>query len=151
MSELNGAGNGNGSEGGEGVGAERGMEPSPSPLPRLAGEEASPAGSSGEGAGKALDASAACANPYPGVIDPVATPPKPSVCRMVLFHIGGNKKRDWPAVITHVWGGQTVNLHVLGDGSYELGINNKPTSVEFTDNPAGLAHGALAWSWPPRT
>lgn len=72
--------------------------------------------------------------------------PKPTVGRIVHYTpLGGlgSKKQPYPAIITHVWGDECVNLNVMNDGSYTLGAQECPTSVMKGDGPR-------TWSWPPR-
>lgn len=75
---------------------------------------------------------------------------KPTVGRIV--HYRSDRPQDpkgqpYPAVITHVWSDQCVNLHVLGDGSFPLVRQSPPhampTSVMLGNEPG-------QWSWPPR-
>lgn len=75
---------------------------------------------------------------------------KPTVGRIV--HYRSDRPQDpkgqpYPAVITHVWSDECVNLHVLGDGSFPLVRQTPPhampTSVTLGDGPG-------QWSWPPR-
>lgn len=85
---------------------------------------------------------------------------KPTVGRIVHYHVDESKKEQpYPAVITHVWGDECVNLAVLDDGSFPLSNTDKnPTSVELqrdpkrykTEKEARAAKQVRSWSWPPR-
>lgn len=74
---------------------------------------------------------------------------KPSVGRIVDFHplesdiSASSKGQPFPAVITHVWGNECVNLHVFSDGSFDALSTKLPTSVMHGNNPG-------QWSWPAR-
>lgn len=65
----------------------------------------------------------------------------PSVGRIVLFHGKGDPV---PAIVTRVWSGDCVNLHVFQDALPSVPV----TSVVFRDSNPGAGQ---SWSWPPRT
>lgn len=69
----------------------------------------------------------------------------PSVGRTVHFFPGMSKHKGqpYPAVITHVWSDQCVNLHVLDDGSFPLG---RPTVTSVMKRNGDLAEEV--WDWP---
>lgn len=57
------------------------------------------------------------------------------------------KGSPYPAIITHVWGNEVVNLQVLNDGSYPLKADAlNPTSVGMND---GVNLSGRSWSWMP--
>lgn len=76
---------------------------------------------------------------------------KPSVGRIVHYRPAFDdkmnsetKSQPYPAIITHVWGDECVNLSVFQDGSYPLaGSSLAQTSVS-------KGEGDRSWSWPPR-
>lgn len=58
-----------------------------------------------------------------------------------------DKGSPYPAIITHVWGDEVVNLHVMNDGSYPLRADGLyPTSVGMND---GVNLSGRSWSWMP--
>lgn len=77
--------------------------------------------------------------------------PSPSVGRIVLFHSPsgseqGAKGQPFAAVITHVWGPQSVNLHVFEDQNFSGGgLYTKVEMAKEGDPPKGRT-----WFWPPR-
>ncbi len=74
-----------------------------------------------------------------------AEPPhRPTVGRIVHYHANRERKgQPYPAIITHVWSRDCVNLKVLTDGSFPVEYCT-PTSVL-------LGTGDGQWSWPERT
>lgn len=87
------------------------------------------------------------ADNQPVTPSPTESPIMPTVGRIVLFTQEGtdNKGQPYPAVVTHVWGQNCVNLGVCDDGSYPFRSPDKfPTSVMFN------ADGAPGtWNWMP--
>lgn len=72
--------------------------------------------------------------------------PTPAVGRIVHYtplESVGSKNQPYPAVITHVWSEDCVNLNVLNDGSFTLSGDECPTSVM-------KGQGPRTWAWPPR-
>lgn len=68
---------------------------------------------------------------------------KPTVGRIVHFHDQSNGKgQPYPAIVTHVWSDDCVNLYVIGDGSF-------PTSLGLQTSVL-LGNGPGQWSWPER-
>lgn len=78
--------------------------------------------------------------------DKVMTPvQRPTVGRIVHYTPADSqgKAQPFPAIITHVWGDECVNLNVFQDGSFIAIHNSVPTSVMFGTGPG-------QWCWPPR-
>lgn len=75
-------------------------------------------------------------------------PPVPTVGRIVNYWPKADKAKDqpYPAIITHVWGPNVVNLHKFGDGSFPHGENAMQTSVSRCESDEPVAG---CWSWPP--
>ena len=86
---------------------------------------------------------------------------KPSIGRIVHFRLSEDHVR--PAVIVRDWGGGTLNLQVLYDGTNDvpgLGTANDAEGEFPTEDEgrAGLGwktsivegDGVGQWSWPPR-
>jgi hypothetical protein len=77
--------------------------------------------------------------------------PKPSVGRIVHYwptnlEAGDRpKEQPYPAMITHVFGDQCVNLDIGNDGSFPLREPCLKTSVSLGD-PSSITPGT--WSWP---
>jgi hypothetical protein len=68
----------------------------------------------------------------------------PKIGDIVLFSSDANGVRiDRPAVITHVWSEQTVNLFVFPDGTYDF---NDPIASTQTS----VTRGTLLNQWRPR-
>ncbi len=73
---------------------------------------------------------------------------KPSVGRVVHYYTNATtKKQPYPAIVTHVWDDNTVNLNVQNDGSFPLHPDElRPVKVlllkHHTDDGPG-------WTWPP--
>lgn len=75
---------------------------------------------------------------------------KPTIGRTVHFMCD---KRVYPAVVTHVWAGDTcVNLNVCNDGSFPIVGTTDPvyatvmmTSVDYSEQ-----HKDHTWHWPER-
>lgn len=65
---------------------------------------------------------------------------KPTIGRIVIYTVDVQTKKQYPAVITHVFNETCVNLHVFGDGSHRRD-DFKITSVIMGDEPN-------QWSWP---
>lgn len=78
--------------------------------------------------------------------------PKPTVGRIVHYYpsTADTTKKDgqpYPAVITHVFDDECVNLHVFSDGTFGTPDGNKtPTSVTKWN---GEPDPASCWAWPP--
>lgn len=75
---------------------------------------------------------------------------QPTVGRVVLYHPSHvpDKKQPYPALITHVWSEQCVNLEVSNDGSFPLpDFDRLPTSVTLLmpDEPAPLGGAFARW------
>lgn len=81
---------------------------------------------------------------------------KPSVGRIVHYYLDepnrSPHKPFYPAVITHVWDDQRVNLHVFDDGTNRLGGTDLPTSVVYGVTREGDPEPPPTqfWTWPPR-
>lgn len=75
---------------------------------------------------------------------------KPTVGRIVHFYAAETAKKGqpYPAVITHVWSDECVNLQVCPDGSFPFEGSPYPTSVMLAKDPTNLQN---VWSWPPRS
>jgi hypothetical protein len=75
--------------------------------------------------------------------------PRPTVGRIVHYtpsEDAGGKGQPYPAVVTHVWSDQVVNLSVANDGEFPFGRDDEhPTSVPRDDRG-----GPRTWRWPPR-
>jgi hypothetical protein len=63
-----------------------------------------------------------------------------------IVHYVGLEGGDRPAIITHVWSEQTVNLNIFPDASYDSGqgINYTRTSITYSKDLAEKGH----WHWP---
>lgn len=76
---------------------------------------------------------------------------KPSIGRIVLYcpdYAEGAPQVWYPAIITHVWGDNCVNLNVQNDGTHPLPSDElMPTSVCL---PARGQVAGPCWQWPPR-
>jgi hypothetical protein len=57
-----------------------------------------------------------------------------------------NGASEAPAVVTRVWSAATVNVRVLADTDGDT--TPWRTSLTYTDNFAGVAPTAAAWTWP---
>lgn len=73
----------------------------------------------------------------------------PTVGRIVHYWPGanphGDKRQPLPAIITHVWSDDCVNLAVFNDASYP-----EPAPPVFLETSVCRAvEGALRWDWPP--
>lgn len=78
---------------------------------------------------------------------PAATPARAPRIGEIVFYVpefGGpessgarSKAAPYPAIVTHVWADNCVNLHVFVDGSFELDPADRfPTSVMLGSNIA---------------
>ena len=73
---------------------------------------------------------------------------QPSIGRIVHYTQNG---RDYPAIITHVWSDDMVNLLVFSDGSFPLPAGGLRTSVLRAATPVNPeAPPDLTWHWPER-
>lgn len=73
---------------------------------------------------------------------------KPSVGRIVHYQPTNEQqgKKDgqpYPAIITHVWGDDCVNMEINNDRSFPFNGDRCMTSVMRGD-------GRGQWQWPPR-
>lgn len=68
--------------------------------------------------------------------------------RIVRYGAGGGKVS--PAIVTHVWSDNCVNLYVFPDGSYSDAYSGTHTSVVmFTGEDEGVVGGRDGkWWWP---
>lgn len=64
---------------------------------------------------------------------------KPSIGRIVLFNADG---KDRPAIITHVWSDECVDLHVFGE---LYGLSPIVSSAWRAQSSS-----AIGWRWPER-
>lgn len=69
----------------------------------------------------------------------------PTVGRVVYYH--GGKDQPYPAIITHVWSDDCVNLNVLNDGTKPVSGVPNDASLTVTSCMRGDDEGM--WNWMP--
>jgi hypothetical protein len=86
---------------------------------------------------------------------------KPTVGRIVHYWparatgSGGNDQ-PLPAIITHVWSEECVNLNIFDDGSFKIGSPMRDdttvlrTSVRLLPEGRPVVEGEECCQWPPR-
>jgi hypothetical protein len=78
----------------------------------------------------------------------------PSVGRIVHFYPSrpNGKAQPYPAVITHVWTGELVNLRLLDDADFAVGAATSTPAVSRCPRGHVETGGEdrAYWDWPPR-
>ncbi len=73
--------------------------------------------------------------------------PKPTVGRVVNYHGSKTKGTPYPAIVTHVWSDDCVNLNVLNDGTYPIPGVDSDAALTVTSCQRGDELGQ--WNWMP--